>query len=104
MPSETTPKADSPATVSNPARMRWDVVRIEVIGDLALQVHFADGLTGQVRFLPAHLTGVFAPLREPAFFAQAFVDHGAVAWPGDIDLAPDAMYQAIKSRGEWVLA
>jgi len=83
--------------------MRWDVIQIEVIGDLTLRVHFADGLTGQVRFLLSHLAGVFAPLKEPAFFAQAFVDHGAVAWPGDIDLAPDAMYQRIKSRGEWVL-
>ena len=104
MPSETTPKADSPAAVSNPSRMRWDIVQVEVIGELTLRVHFADGLTGPVRFMPSHLTGVFAPLKEPAFFAQAFVDHGAVAWPGDIDLAPDAMYQAIKSRGEWVLA
>ena len=104
MPSETTPKANNPATVSNPVPMRWDVIQIEVTGDLTLRVHFADGLTGQIRFLPSHLTGVFAPLREPAFFAQVFVDHGAVAWPGDIDLAPDAMYQAIKSRGEWVLA
>lgn len=103
MPSETTPKADSAATMNSPAHMRWDVVGIEVIGELALQVRFADGLTGRVRFLPSHLTGVFAPLSEPAFFAQAFVDHGAVAWPGGIDLAPDAMYQAIKSRGEWVL-
>lgn len=84
--------------------MRREVIRVEIIGKLTLRVHFADGLTGQVPFLPSHLTGVFVPLKEPAFFAQAFVDHGAAAWPGDIDLAPDAMYQAIKSRGEWVPA
>lgn len=104
MPSETTPKAHSPASVNSPAPMSWDVVEVEVIGDLTLQVRFADGLTGQVRFLPSHLIGIFIALTERAFFAQAFVDHGAVAWPGDIDLAPDAMYQAIKSQGEWVLA
>ena len=34
---------------------------------------------------------------------QAHIDGGAVVWPGDLDLAPDAMYQAIKSQGEWVL-
>lgn len=104
MPSETTPKTDSTVAVGNPAPMRWEVIQVEIIGDLTLSVHFADGLSGQVRFLPSHLTGVFAPLKEPTFFAQVFVDHGAVAWPGDIDLAPDAMYQAIMSRGEWVLA
>lgn len=104
MPSETTPKADSATAVDHPAPIYWDVVEVEVIGDLTLQVRFVDGLTGHVRFQPSHLTGVFAPLKERTFFAQVFVDHGAVAWPGGIDLAPDAMYQAIKSRGEWVLA
>ncbi len=34
---------------------------------------------------------------------QAYVKDGAVTWPGEIDLAPDAMYQAIKAQGEWVL-
>ena len=38
------------------------------------------------------LTGVLSPLTDPGFFEQVFIDHGAVAWPGDIDLAPDAMY------------
>jgi hypothetical protein len=31
------------------------------------------------------------------------VEFGSVSWPGDIDLAPDAMYREIKSTGEWVL-
>jgi hypothetical protein len=31
------------------------------------------------------------------------LDSGAVAWPGDIDLAPDAMYEEIKAKGEWLL-
>ena len=25
------------------------------------------------------------------------------SWPGDIDIAPDAMYREIKSKGTWVL-
>jgi len=37
------------------------------------------------------------------FFNQAFIDRGAVTWPDNIDLAPDAMYNAIKANGEWVL-
>jgi len=42
-------------------------------------------------------------LRDPIIFQQAHISDGAVAWPGDLDLAPDAMYMAIKARGEWVL-
>jgi hypothetical protein len=34
-------------------------------------------------------------------FAQVFIDYGAVAWPGEIDLAPDAMYaQIVGERDE----
>jgi len=38
------------------------------------------------------LPGVLAPLRDEQFFGQVFIDCGSVAWPGEIDLAPDAMY------------
>jgi len=44
------------------------------------------------------LTGTLAPLRDVQFFEQVFVDYGAVAWPGEIDLAPDAMYAQIASQ------
>jgi len=47
--------------------------------------------------------GVFAMLRDPELFAQAKLDCGTVAWPGELDLAPDAMYDAIKAHGRWVL-
>ena len=66
-------------------------------------VEFADGVQGEVRFLPSHLTGVFKPLLDPDFFAQVSVRDGAVTWPGDLDLAPDAMYDAVKQLGVWVL-
>jgi hypothetical protein len=77
----------------------WDVVEVKPLEDLGLVVRFADGTTGEVRFTTAHLTGVFTPLKDPFFFKQVYVDHGAVAWPGQIDLAPDAMYQEVKAKG-----
>jgi hypothetical protein len=30
-------------------------------------------------------------------FNRVFMDYGAVAWPGEIDLAPDAMYDTLRS-------
>jgi hypothetical protein len=45
--------------------------------------------------------GVFAPLRDPAFFARAAAKDGVVTWPGELDLAPDAMYDAIRANGQW---
>ena len=83
--------------------MEWDVVDVQTEQPLALRVRFADGTQGQVRFEPSHLTGVFAPLKDLVMFSQVHIDHGALTWPGDVDLAPDTMYDAIKTHGEWVL-
>ncbi len=83
--------------------MYCEVTQLKTTGPLALHVQFADGTAGHVRFEPTHLTGVFAALKDPELFAQAQIEAGAVTWPGDLDLAPDAMYQAIRLQGEWVL-
>ena len=84
--------------------MYWDVVEVKPLENLRLFVRFADGLAGEVRFKTEHLTGVFEPLKNQDFFKQVYLDHGAVAWPGQIDLAPDAMYQEIKKKGVAMLA
>ena len=53
-----------------------------------------------VRTAPAELTGVLAPLRDRSFFERVYIDQGAVAWPGEIDLAPDAMYEQVAKQGK----
>jgi hypothetical protein len=80
-----------------------DVVKVTVLPSRRISVCFADGLSGQVEFRDTHLFGVFVALKDPEFFAQVHCKQGFVEWPGDIDLAPDAMYQEIKARGVWVL-
>ena len=84
--------------------MHYDVVSVTPLGHLKLLVRFADGLEGEVRFEPSHLYGVFEALKDPETFRRVGCDDGFVAWPGDIDLAPDAMYDAIKEHREWVLS
>ena len=83
--------------------MYCDVNQIKVVGPLQLEVAFVDGTRGRVVFEPTHLTGVFTSLKNPQFFNQVRINGGAVSWPGDIDLAPDAMHEAIRKSGEWVL-
>ena len=84
--------------------MHWDVVEVRAEPNWKLSVRFRDGLTGSVRFTPPYFTGVFECLRNPEMFARVYVDNGAVAWPGEIDLAPDAMYEEIRLHKEWVLS
>jgi len=38
-----------------------------------------------------------------AEFEKAFVKYGTVTWPCGVDLAPDAMYDSIKTSGVWHL-
>jgi len=83
--------------------MNYDVVSVKPLEHLRLEVRFADGLCGDVCFSESHLYGVFASLKNPEVFAAAHCERGFVEWPGEIDLAPDAMYAEIKARGTWVL-
>ena len=85
--------------------MYYDVIEARVIGELSFAVRFADGLSGNVRFLPSYLYGVFEKLRNPDFFNQIQVTDGFVSWGDDeVDLAPDSMYRAISQSGEWLLS
>ena len=84
--------------------MEPDVIQVQALPPLAFQVEFADGISGIVQFKESHLTGVFNQLLDPEFFKQVHIQGGVVTWPGELDLAPDAMYQAIKSQGRWVLS
>ena len=86
----------------------WRVTSVTPLPGFRLNVTFVDDTQGEVeleRFLrqPEIGEGVFAPLRDPDVFAQARVVLGAVEWPGGPDLAPDAMYDAIREHGRWVV-
>ncbi len=78
--------------------MYWDVIEVKPEADYCLFVRFKNGLSGRVRFDPQELTGVLQPLRDAEFFNRVYIDDGAPAWPGEIDLAPDAIYRQIASE------
>jgi hypothetical protein len=57
---------------------------------LALQ--FSDGTSGVVDFRPMLSRRAFGKLQDEQVFAGAHVDHGVLTWPGDIDIATEALY------------
>jgi hypothetical protein len=72
--------------------------------DFRLHVRFFDGTEGVVEMdnlIHSPAAGVFSVLRDAARFIEAHVELGAVTWPGGPDLAPDAMYAALRERGAW---
>lgn len=104
------PKADSSAGVVPAPRpsAAWRVVAVEPLREMCLRVRFIDGTSGEVRLRSfiesSQVSGtIFEPLRDPEFFRQVRVELGAVAWPNGADLAPDAMYDAIRAHGHWVV-
>ncbi len=79
--------------------MYYDIAEIEPGADFSLTVKFADGLSGRVRFLPSFFRGVFSHQKDTTQFAEVHLVDGVVTWPGELDLAPDAMHAAIKTGG-----
>lgn len=87
-------------------RAPWRVTEVEVLSNYRLEVHFADGVKGVVDMSKLVMnpdSGVFSELRDDSIFRQVRLELGVVTWPGDIDIAPDAMHAAIKQRGEWII-
>jgi len=84
--------------------MEWDVTEVKLTGELTILVRFQDGEEGVVKFLPSFFRGVFSRLRDRSEFQQVMVVDGVVTWPGELDLAPDAMHDHIKQHGQWLLA
>src|SRR5580700_6849838 len=84
----------------------WRVAQMEVLSGFRLHVRFNDGTEGTVElagFLDSASAGIFAALRDESLFRQARIKLGAVTWPNDLDLAPDAMHREIKEHGTWIV-
>jgi hypothetical protein len=70
-----------------------EIVRLKVLPGYRLEVEFEDGLQGIVD-LSRDLWGpAYEPLKDPARFAEVFLEDGAPTWPNGADMAPDAIYE-----------
>ena len=66
-----------------------------VCGPSHLQLTFNDGVRKSVNVAPLLSGPVFAPLRDPGYFASAKLDPvcGTVVWPNGADFAPEALHE-----------
>lgn len=72
-----------------------DVVSATPGEGYSLYLRFDDGSSGIVDIAElVTFQGIFAPLRDPAFFRQAIVhpEFGVVCWPNGADLDSDVLY------------
>jgi hypothetical protein len=80
----------------------YDITDVTVVRHGVLQLEFADGLVGEVEVLSRMRGPVFAEARTPEGFARVRVhaESGTIVWPGDVDLAPDTLYERVRT-GAW---
>ena len=74
------------------------VVSVEQTGPYRLRLRFDDGAEGEVDIeATVSFEGVFAPLRDPAYFSRVRVDEeaGTIAWPNGADLDPLVLHSRV---------
>jgi len=78
-----------------------DVLRLRPLERYRLWLSFTDGSEG-VRDLSdviAQGGPMVEPLRDPSYFARAFVEGGAPTWPNGFDLDPINLYVGLRDAG-----
>jgi len=57
-----------------------------------LEIEFSTGEKKVFNALPYLSKGIFQRLQDKRLFMQAYVALDTVCWPGDLDIAPETLY------------
>lgn len=69
-----------------------DVIKVQATPDYLLYLEFENGEKRIFDMSPYMDKRPFATLKGSPLFAMASVDFGTVVWPGNIDIAPETLY------------
>jgi hypothetical protein len=85
-----------------PVSFLTEVTKIESLGDFRLRIQFSDGTGGEHDFsaLVQKPGPMCEPLRNPAYFANVYLDFGAPTWPNGYDMAPEWLRREMAPAGE----
>ncbi|MBV8688279.1 MAG: DUF2442 domain-containing protein [Alphaproteobacteria bacterium] len=66
-----------------------------------LDLTFSDGAHGTWSAAPliARDTELTRPLADPAYFARAFIEAGALAWPNGLELSAPSLHRRLDEAG-----
>ena len=70
-----------------------EVNAVEATAHYGLVLDFNNGERRRFDMQPYLHYPVFHRLKNPGYFSLARVDYGTVIWPGDIDIAPETLYE-----------
>ena len=69
------------------------VIRVVARENFALEIWFNTGDHRWFDVRPYLTRGVFTRLQDVALFNQAYVGLDTVCWPGDLDIAPETLFE-----------
>lgn len=69
-----------------------DVTYVKAISDYKLHLEFENGEKRIFDMSPYLERKPFDRLKNPSLFMTAKADYGTVVWPGNIDIAPETLY------------
>ncbi|MDQ2974150.1 MAG: DUF2442 domain-containing protein [Acidobacteriota bacterium] len=75
-----------------------EINRAKRVNGFIIAMRFNDGTEKHVDISQWFKGPVFKALRDPKFFAKFFIDGGTLAWPNGVDIAPEALYDAVDVR------
>lgn len=74
------------------------LLRAEYRGDYKVYLMFHDGTEGTIDLADWLEGPIFEPLRDQIFFQRFFVEAGTLVWPNGADIAPETLYETVKSK------
>lgn len=78
------------------------LISIRPAGEAMLDLAFSDGSGGRwsAAALIARDTELTRPLANSAYFARAFIEAGALAWPNGLELSAPSLHRRLEETGE----
>ena len=77
--------------------MHWDVNTVKPLSDYRIYVELVDGRQGVFDMKPYLEHGVFRELKDIVYFRRVGIQHGAVTWPNEQDIAPETLLAEMTS-------
>jgi hypothetical protein len=70
------------------------VIKVRTRSNFKMELEFSTGETRIFDVSPYLEKGVFQRLKDISLFKQAYIAFDTVCWPGNIDIAPETLYDA----------